>query len=418
MSRPTIAFFDYPDVFEDFYPHYGVDQSAFVSTWRNTASHSLVELMQRELGDVVWYQMSLRPETTEGRHQETGQRTRIMRSSLLHRRLWRLFYFSKNSWRWTHRHMAYATIASYLAPLSFSLWRTIRRENPDLLFVESYSSGKFDVLVWLAKRLKVPVVAHHIGGGPEGYVGTPIRRRTLIKADRLLVSGAVEAERLTQSFGVDPARIEILSTPIDTDAFAPLPRNEAVGAMGLDPDRRYLLYVGRLQDGVKRISALIRCFGNLAPRYKNVDLLIAGTGPDEESLKRLAEEQASGRVQWLGWVGEPMKLAALYNSCECLLLPSRREGLPTVVAEAAACGTPVIASRTGGVPELISEGETGWMITPGDDSALLKATERVLANQDEVASMRPLIRERALPLVSPKAIAEQLQQIFSDLGVG
>src|SRR5205823_6203138 len=67
--RPLIAFFDYPDVFEDFYTHYAVDQRAFATTWAATGSHAFVALVQREVGDVVWYSFSVAPELEEAEHQ-------------------------------------------------------------------------------------------------------------------------------------------------------------------------------------------------------------------------------------------------------------------------------------------------------------------------------------------------------------
>ena len=59
--RPQIAFFDYPDVFEDFYTHYGVSQEAFAKTWHNTANHTRMKIVQEEIGDVTWYVLSLKP---------------------------------------------------------------------------------------------------------------------------------------------------------------------------------------------------------------------------------------------------------------------------------------------------------------------------------------------------------------------
>ena len=73
-GRPLIAFFDYPDVFEDFYPHYGVDQRSFATRWAGTGNHAFLSLLQREVGDVVWYAFSLTPELDEARHEVVGCR--------------------------------------------------------------------------------------------------------------------------------------------------------------------------------------------------------------------------------------------------------------------------------------------------------------------------------------------------------
>src|SRR3954454_18468447 len=91
LKRLRIAFFDYPDVFEDFYPHYGVDQQAFATRWAATGNHAFVGLLQREVGDVTWYALSLEPQIAEATHEVTGARVRVLRSSAAHRALWRGF---------------------------------------------------------------------------------------------------------------------------------------------------------------------------------------------------------------------------------------------------------------------------------------------------------------------------------------
>ena len=68
-ERPLIAFFDYPDVFEDFYLHYGVDQYTFATRWADSGSHAFLSMLQREVGDVIWYTFSLKPKLSEARHE-------------------------------------------------------------------------------------------------------------------------------------------------------------------------------------------------------------------------------------------------------------------------------------------------------------------------------------------------------------
>ena len=138
--RPRIAFFGYPDVFEDFYPHYGVSQQAFSTRWSGSGNHAFVSLLQREVGDVVWYESSLNPEVEPVRH-EIGCRVDIVRSSWIHRQLWSAFYRPRMAWRWRAAYPAYAALASYAAPLSFPLLRTLRRDRPDVLFVQDTRAG-------------------------------------------------------------------------------------------------------------------------------------------------------------------------------------------------------------------------------------------------------------------------------------
>jgi len=411
VTRPTIAFFDYPDVFEDFYPHYGVDQDAFATRWAGTGNHAFARALQDEVGDVVWYGMSLAPELREARHEVTGCRVRMVRSSAAHRALWRSFYLSKAAWRLRPAYPAYAVAASYLAPLSRELARALRRDRPDVIFSQDYASGRYDVLVALGRALGTPVVAYHSGSFPDGYVGRAAKRWTLRAADRLLASSPAERDMLVDRFGVDRARVSVVLTPIDTQTYRPRDRAACARAHGLDPARRAVVFAGRLDDPVKRVSAIVRAFAEIAARHPDVDLVLAGSGPDGEAIAALADELAPGRVRRLGWVegGEP--LADLLGAAECVVLASRSEGFPTVVGEALACGTPVVATRVGAVPELVVDGVTGRLVEPGDDRALAEALDAVLRDPGGVDAMRPQARRLAEERVAHAAVGRRLREL-------
>jgi glycosyltransferase involved in cell wall biosynthesis len=412
-KRPRIAFFEYADVFEDFYPHYGVRQASFVLDWAATSSHAFLGLIQREVGDVCWYELSLRSKLAAPVTHRLGFEVRILRSSAAHRALWHAFYGPRSSWRWRGAYRPYATVASYLAPLSLQLARALRRDRPDVLFAQSYSSGRFDVLLAAGRALGVPLVAYHTGGAPDGYLGASIRRRTLKHADLLIASSAAERKLLVERFGASPTGVRVILTPIDTMAFEPVERTEACRRAGLDPSRRYLLFVGRLSDHEKRIGALVDAFARVSPADGDTELLVVGEGTDGSRLRERAS--TCPRVRFLGWADGPERLAALYGAAECLVLPSRREGFPTVVGEAMACGTPVLASRVGGVPELVVEGETGWLLEPGDDDALAERLDHILRHPEEAERMRPAARRAAEARVSPEVVGTQLRDAFASV---
>jgi glycosyltransferase involved in cell wall biosynthesis len=414
-ARLKVAFFDYCDVFEDFYPHYGVDQSMFARTWTGTSNHAFIRLMQREVGDVTWYELALRREIRESHHEGAGCRVCFVRSSWVHRQLWRAFYLPRPAWRWRGLYPWYALAASYLAPLSQDLLRTLHRDRPDLLVVQDYASGKFDVLIAIAGLLGIPLVARHAGSRPEGYVGKIAKRWTIRRADLMIASGTTERTLLIERFGVRPERVIVALTPIDTTVFRPRPRAEACAAAGLDVERRYLLFVGRLAEHEKRVGALIEAFAAITGRYRDTDLLVVGEGHDGARLRALADERAPGRVRFLGWASGPERLAPLYSAAACLVLPSKREGFPAVIGEAMACGTPVLASRVGGVSELVTDAQTGWLFEPGDDRALSERLEHVLAHPAETDGMRPEARRRAERRVSPAVVGEQLRHGFEQV---
>lgn len=417
-QRPQIAFFGYPDVFEDFFSHYGVDHHSFATRWADTGSHALVRLVQHEIGDVVWNSLSLAPKLREARHEVVGCIVRFWRSPLPHRLLWRAFYMPRFSWRWTPRlYPVFAPVASYLSIMSWRLLWALIRERPDAILMQDYATGHFDLLVLLAKLLRIPTIAVHTGSRPEHYKGKLAKYWSIPNVGRLVVSSRDEYEMLATRYRVPREQLKLVLTPIDIAVFRPLDRDAAAHALGFDPTKRYALYVGRFDDGVKRISAIIRAFGVAARRHADVELLIVGDGPSVERkiVNEAIANYAPGRVRLLGWTSDKKQLANLYNVAECLVLASAREGFPTVVGEAMSCGLPVLGSRVGGVPELVVHGETGWLFTPRDDEALTTLLGNVFDDPAAARALRPAARRMAEQHVAPAVIAAGLRECFAAL---
>ena len=439
-GRPLIAFFNYSDLFEDFFPYYGVDQQTFATRWAATSNHTYLSLLQREVGDVVWYVFSLRPQLGEARHEVVGCQIRFLRAPILRRLLrWGMLAGGAGRRRFGRREeratdpaaqpavadagdatarrtgmsRLYRTVGSYLTMLSGPLLRALLRDRPDFLFVQDYATGRFDALVLLARMLGIPLITIHTGSRPESYLGAGLKRFTIPRATRIIVSGSEEAGRLVERFGVPRDRVRIIQTPVDLRLFRPRDRAGACREAGLDPRRRYLLFVGRLDERPKHVSMLIRAFADISGGHRDTDLLIAGDGPDGPWLRALAEELAPGRIRCLGWVGDAEMLARLYNVAECLVLCSRHEGFPTVVGEALASGTPVLATRVGGVAEVVRDGVSGWLIPPEDPPALVDALSRVLRRPDLVDTMRPQARAMAEARLDPAVAAAALRECFS-----
>ena len=414
-ERPLIAFFDYHDIFEDFYPHYGVDQKSFATRWADTANHAWLSLVQRHIGDVIWYMFSLAPKLAEAKHEVVGCRVKFLPAPWAHRCLWRAFYLPRMAWRWRRAYRAYATVASYIALISLPFFRTLLYDRPDCFFVQDYASGRFDVLLLIARLLGVPLIAFHSGSRPERYFGRIVKRWTISRANWLFPSGRDELETLASRYRVPRQRLTVIRPPVDTTVFRPLDRAAACHTANLDPTRRYVLFVGRLDDGVKRVSALIRTFATVAVAHRDTDLVIVGDGADRDRLQALAVEQIPGRVHFLGWISELAAKVQVYNVAECLVLASWREASPAVISESFACGTPVVASRVGAIGDLVIDGQTGWLFPPGDDEALAARLSLALTHPEIITSMRPQLREFAETCVSPAAITAALRKGFAVL---
>jgi glycosyltransferase involved in cell wall biosynthesis len=413
--RLKVAFFDYPDVFEDFYPHYHIDQKTFATRWHNTGSHAWLKIVQEEIGDVTWYMLTLKPQLKEAIHEYVGCRVKFLPSSWFHRKFWHLFYLSPNSWKWRRFYRSYANIASYIALLSWSLVKELRKDKPDVFFVQEYCSGRFDILLLYAKILKIPLVTYHAGSTSDKYIGKFLKYFTIPRADHIFPSGMQELQRLRNTHKICPDRLSIIRPPIDLAVYKLIPRESACSAVGLDVSRRYFLFLGRFDDHVKRISAIIKVFERVSREYPDIDLLITGAGEDEKKLKQQALELIPGRVHFMGWISGDGEKAQLLNTAECLVMASKREGFPTIIGEAFACGISVVSSNVGTISDLVIEGKTGWLFPSEDDEAMLKCLLWVAAHPQEIKSMKPVIRSHAEEHVSFKAIAEILKSAFSSL---
>ncbi|MEY2449111.1 MAG: D-inositol-3-phosphate glycosyltransferase [Acidimicrobiaceae bacterium] len=413
--RSTIAFFDLPDVFDDFYPPYGVTPAAFATDWDGTGTHSFATALQQSVGNVSWYVFSIGADLPAGTH-ALGFRVRFLRSSWLHRQLWQWFYARPRSWRRQRWWRAYGVVASYLAPLSPTAVRAVVRDRPAAIFLQDFATGRFDLAVLAGALLRIPVVAYHSGSLPNLWLGRSMRRTTLRRANRLIVQSE-DIRRVLTEAGVDASRIVELPTPIDTARYRPRSRSWACQRLGLDPSRAYVLYMGRLDDAVKRVSSLIGVVGALARDRPDLTLLIAGDGPARSGLEAAARAAGAGRVVFLGWVDEPEVKVALLNAAHCLALPSRSEGAPTAVLEALACGTYVVATRVGAQPTLLVEGQTGTLVEPEDDGALERALEEALTAPEATIELRHVRRRTSGARTGLDDVGEHLTELFAELGV-
>lgn len=180
---------------------------------------------------------------------------------------------------------------------------------------------------------------------------------------------------------IEEARI--VRTPVDLEAFAPVGargRAAAREALGIDGDVDVVLLVANLglsnplKDGDTAREAVQR----LARRRERRRLELWVVGEDGPT-----EHHADHTVRYAGYVGQPERLALHYRAADVLLLSSRAELLPLVLTEALACGTPVVASSVGGIPELVRDGETGTTFTPGDAESAARALARAIEHPDE-----------------------------------
>lgn len=218
----------------------------------------------------------------------------------------------------------------------------------------------------------IPIVLSLQGGeARDEFTSRPrALRRALRRATRVVACArSLAASARTLEPGVAP-RLRVVPNGVDPDRFADGP--------AFTHRRPYVVAIGRLVRQ-KGFDVLLEAFGRL--RAAEVDLLLAGDGPErgalEEAARRLGLQE---RLHFLGALG-PEAVASLYSGALFAACPSRWEGLPVVCLEAMASGRALVATTVDGIPDAVSDGETGLLVPPDDPPALAHALERLLGDE-------------------------------------
>lgn len=289
------------------------------------------------------------------------------------------------------RYVQLPKIGTHLSPflLYFSLLPHVRRlirEEGDVDVIDAhvyYPDGVAAAL--LARTLDKPVAVTARGTDlnlyPKRYplVGSMIATAAR-KVDASITVCAALKEALV-ALGADPADIHVMRNGVDLDLFRPIDSTTARDRWTVS--RKTLLSVGHLIER-KGHDLVIRALGHLP----DVDLIIAGDGPERARLTRLVSKLRLGeRVRFVGVVAH-RDLPALYGAADALVLASSREGWPNVLLEALACGTPVIATRNWGTPEIVSAPEAGLLVNERTPEALALAARSLLVRPPDRQATR------------------------------
>jgi glycosyltransferase involved in cell wall biosynthesis len=201
-----------------------------------------------------------------------------------------------------------------------------------------------------------------------------LTRWTLGRARHVFAASRDIEGRLTGRFGVPPERVSIVPCGVDTAVFHPAADAGAAPAPPGGPVR--LLFVGDMVPP-KGVDELVSAVLSARAQGAALALDLVGDGPLRAVLEARVEAAGAGdRVRFHGTVPRPA-VADRLRTADCLVLPSHNEGTPVSVMEALTSGVPVVASRVGGIPDLVTEGTDGLLVPPGDPEALAAALRRL-----------------------------------------
>jgi len=248
------------------------------------------------------------------------------------------------------------SVFMFLSILMHSGWWLLNKK-PQIMLA-SWAFPEAVAVSWLSKLFKCRFFFKVHGSDINLHGKIPARAQQIVKAAKrasgiLSVSTALADEM--EGLGIERNKISVIYNGVDHQKFGV----ETIAPLSGD----YLLYVGNLKHD-KGVIELIKGFANIHKNHPTLNLVYAGSGLEKKHLIELSESlNIVDKVKLLGSV-EHNKLPALIAHAKALVLPSYNEGVPNVVLEAMACGTPVLATKVGGIPEVVDEAICGKLIEP------------------------------------------------------
>jgi alpha-maltose-1-phosphate synthase len=297
-----------------------------------------------------------------------------------------------------HSHTWYANLAGHLASLLYGV--------PHVVTMHSLEPLR-------------PWKAEQLGGGYALSSWCELVAATSAAAV-VAVSEGMRADIRSAYPAISPERIRVIHNGIDTSEYAPDPSADALSRYGIDPARPYVIFVGRITRQ-KGLPVLLRAGAFLDPSAQLV--LCAGAADTPELLAEVTSLVSGLRatrsgVVWIPQMLPKQEIIQLLTHAAVLTCPSVYEPLGIVNLEAMACGTAVVGSRVGGIPEVVSEGVTGLLVPPGDPEELAAALNALLHDPARATAMGKAGRERAVTSFSWSAVAAQTTALYQELTSG
>jgi glycosyltransferase involved in cell wall biosynthesis len=272
----------------------------------------------------------------------------------------------------------------------------LRRERVDVIHAHQFGPFFYGATARLLARRPGLVMTEHGRSFPDPprRAHFLFNRAVLRRGDRIIAVGEDVRRALIDNEGFPAGRVEVVYNGVDTGSFAESARHrESVRReIGVGAEELVLMQVARL-DAIKDHATAVRAVRRVAERRGDVRLVIVGDGAEAGPIDELTRDLGLGdRVLRLGTRTD---VTRLIGAADVVMLTSRSEGIPLTLIEGMAAGLPVVATRVGGIPEVVAEGETGLLAPAGDADALAAHILRLAEDRDLRGRLGRAGRERA-----------------------
>jgi glycosyltransferase involved in cell wall biosynthesis len=291
---------------------------------------------------------------------------------------------------------------------AFRLAILVKREHIDIIHANTRSSQWCAALVSFLTGVPYVTTCHGFFRPRVGRLLFPLWGRAVVA-----ISPQVR-EHLIRDLHVRPAKVCLVPNGIDIEKFRPLNNEEKMAGR-----RRWRLPTGQVIGIVARLSDvkghefLIRAMPGIMIDFPGVVCAIFGVGPEERSLRHLVREHDLERnVFFYDAVNKAHEIIPLMD---VFVIPSLQEGIGLSIMEAGACGVVVVASRVGGIPEVVADGENGLLVPPRDPGAIARAVSTLLGDPARARSMGLRAREIVIEKFSAERMINGTEFVYNEI---
>jgi len=245
-----------------------------------------------------------------------------------------------------------------------------------------------------------------------------VEKEVMASADRIIAFSAHERDAMARLYNADPNKVSLVPCGVDLSVFKPLDQESVRERLGLNGEK-IILYVGRIEP-LKGLDLLVETAAHMDVG-ESVRMLVVGAdangGRELDRVKQLAKEKnLEDQIDFVGQV-DHTELPLYYNAADVCVMPSYSESFGLVALEAMACGTPVVATRVGGLPTIIQHGRTGYLKSWRCPETFANSLEMIISSEGLQESMGQAARKRAEGLGWDNVAAIMCEEYDSLIGV-